>query len=71
MKRTLHRVLTTAAATVLLGLGGAALATPAHAEVDGTILGGLAVLHTNQVADASALGTRVIHLANNPLEGLV
>ncbi|MFI0911426.1 hypothetical protein [Streptomyces abikoensis] len=70
MKRTFRRALTTAAATVLLGLGGAALATPAHAEVDGTVLGGLATAHGNGVVDAAALGSRLLHLAN-PLEGLI
>ncbi|MEU3353556.1 hypothetical protein [Streptomyces sp. NPDC037389] len=70
MKHTLRRVLTTAAATFLLGLGGAALATPAHAEVDGTVLGGLVLAHANKVVDVDALGTPLVRL-NNALEGLI
>ncbi|MFF4156069.1 hypothetical protein [Streptomyces sp. NPDC001678] len=70
MKRTLHRVLATAAATVLLGLGSAALATPAHAEVDGTVLGGLLTAHANDGIDAAALGGQLVHLMN-PVEGLI
>ncbi|MDT0452319.1 hypothetical protein [Streptomyces hesseae] len=70
MKHTLRRALTTAAAAFLLGLGGAALATPAHAEVDGTVLGGLATVHDDGSTDVGVLGTNLVHLPN-PLEGSI
>ncbi|MFG2182706.1 hypothetical protein ACGFLS_28845 [Streptomyces abikoensis] len=70
MKRTLHRALTTAAATLLLGLGGAALATPAHAEVDANVLGGTVTALADGVLSADLLGNPVLQLPN-PAEGLV
>ncbi|MHA7960074.1 hypothetical protein ACX9I7_20185 [Streptomyces sp. L500] len=70
MKRTLHRVLTTAAATVLLGLGGAALATPAHADVDANVLGGTVRVLADGVLAADLFGNPALMLPN-PLEGVV
>ncbi|GGP61881.1 hypothetical protein [Streptomyces abikoensis] len=70
MKHTLRRALTTAAATVLLGLGGAALATPAHAEVDANVLGGTATALADGVVAAGLLGNPLLQLPN-PVEGVI
>ncbi|AZQ72933.1 MULTISPECIES: hypothetical protein [Streptomyces] len=70
MKRTFRRALTTAAATVLLGLGGAALATPAHAEVDANVLGGTVTALADGVLTAGVLGNPLLQLPN-PVEGVV
>lgn len=70
MKRTLRRALTTAAATLLLGLGSAALATPAHADVDAHVLGDTVTALADGVLSADLLGTHLVQLPN-PVEGVV
>ncbi|WP_171166552.1 hypothetical protein [Streptomyces sp. I05A-00742] len=69
MKRV-HRVLVTAAATVLLGVGGVALAAPAQAEADVNLLGGVATVGMNGVVEVRVLGATLVNL-NNPLNGVV
>ncbi|MEU7135436.1 hypothetical protein [Streptomyces sp. NPDC046261] len=67
MKR-FPRTLATAAATLLLTLGGtAALATPAQADVHLNV-GDLVTGELNQVVDASVAGINLVH-AQNPVGG--
>ncbi|GHF46012.1 hypothetical protein GCM10010218_29060 [Streptomyces mashuensis] len=70
MQRTLHRILATATATLLLGLGSAALATPAHADVDANLLGGTVTALADGVVEADVLGSQLLQIPN-PAEGLV
>ncbi len=67
--KTVQRVLTTSATSVLIAVGAAALATPAHADVHVNPLGGLVDVGVNGVMDVSAAGERIIELAN-PLSPL-
>jgi hypothetical protein len=70
MKRTVHRTLTTAAATALLALAGAALAAPAHADADVNALAGALVAHANSVVAASVFGTDLVRLPD-PVAGVL
>ncbi|MFI0742557.1 hypothetical protein ACH4PU_31440 [Streptomyces sp. NPDC021100] len=65
-----RRMLTTAAATALLGLSGVALAAPAQAEVDAHLLGGVADAVMNGGIAAQVLRTDLVRLPN-PLQGIV
>ncbi|MER5780580.1 hypothetical protein ABT104_02455 [Streptomyces mobaraensis] len=65
-----RRVLTTAAATALLGLSGVALAAPAQAEADVHLLGGVADAVMNGTLTAQVLRTDLVHVIN-PLQGII
>ncbi|WP_424888461.1 hypothetical protein [Streptomyces sp. XH2] len=69
MKR-LRSALTTAAATVLLSVCGVALASPAHADVDASVLGGTVTALADGVIDVGLFSGRVLSV-QNPLEGIV
>ncbi|MGI5339255.1 hypothetical protein ACQEVS_18635 [Streptomyces sp. CA-181903] len=65
-----RRTLTTAAATALLGLGGVALATPAQAEADVHLLGGVADAVVNRTIGAQLLRTELVR-TDDPLRGII
>ncbi|GGY02508.1 hypothetical protein GCM10010324_56860 [Streptomyces hiroshimensis] len=64
MKTTLRRVLTAFAATALLTAGSAALAAPAHAEIDSSVLGGVVGVKANGTLAVSLQGQDVLVLPN-------
>ena len=67
--KTVQRVLTASATSVLIAVGAAVLATPAHADVHVNPVGGLVDVGVNGVLDLSVAGERVIELPN-PLSPL-
>ncbi|MGW2600948.1 hypothetical protein [Streptomyces klenkii] len=69
MKR-LRSALTTAAATVLLSVGGVVLASPAHADADVNVLGDTVTVLADGVIDVGLFGGTVLSV-QNPLEGVV
>ncbi|MFC5143359.1 hypothetical protein [Streptomyces aureoversilis] len=64
MKATVRRVLTAFAATALITAGSAALAAPAHAEINSSVLGGVAGVNSNGTLAVSLLGQDVLVLPN-------
>ncbi|MBF6044497.1 hypothetical protein GO001_04565 [Streptomyces sp. NRRL B-1677] len=69
MKR-LRSALTTAAATALLSVCGVVLASPAHAEADVNLLGGVATVTLDGTIDVTLLGIPLPSLPNL-LEGTI
>ncbi|MEV4506165.1 hypothetical protein [Streptomyces klenkii] len=69
MKR-LRSALATAAATALLTVCGVALASPAHAEGDVSLLGGVATVEADGTIGVTLVGIHLLTLPNL-LEGIV
>ncbi|MBZ4319905.1 hypothetical protein [Streptomyces huiliensis] len=57
-----RRIATIAATTLLLAVNGAVLASPAQAEADANVLGGLVTGHADSLVAVGALGARVLEL---------
>ncbi|MGA5132823.1 hypothetical protein ACPCTO_23760 [Streptomyces olivoreticuli] len=68
--RTVKRAATAFAASLLLTIGAAALAAPAHAEVDANLLGNLLTEHANG-SEILQLGGATILNTLNPLSPIV
>ncbi len=68
--RTVKRAATTFAASLLLTIGAAALAAPAHAEVDANVLGGLVTAVADGVVTGNVIGAALPTLPN-PLSPIV
>lgn len=68
--KPIRRALTTLAASVLLTVGGAALATPAHAETNINLLGGLVGATGDGTVALTSLGQPILALPNT-LNGVV
>ncbi|MEU5429371.1 hypothetical protein AB0H73_27795 [Streptomyces olivoreticuli] len=68
--RTVKRAATAFAASLLLTIGAAALAAPAHAEVDANVLGDLLRGHANG-SETLQLGGITILNTLNPLSPIV
>ncbi|MEV5506417.1 hypothetical protein [Streptomyces orinoci] len=65
-----RRFLTTAAATLLLCLGSAALAAPAEADIDTSLLGGAVTVLSDGVVSTTLNGAPLLTIPN-PAEGIV
>lgn len=68
--KLIYRTLTMLAASIVLGVTSAALATAAHADVDVDPLGGVVAAHANSTIDASVLGKLLVTLPD-PAAGVV
>ncbi|MFF4410093.1 hypothetical protein [Streptomyces sp. NPDC001404] len=70
MKKQVQRALATIAVTVVLGLGGGALATPAAAaDVDADVLGGTVKALVSNAVAVGTLGATILNFAN-PIAGI-
>ncbi|MEV6778404.1 hypothetical protein [Streptomyces syringium] len=67
--KPMHRILTTAAATLLLGIGSAAMSAPAHADVHLNV-GNLIGADANGAIDVEVLSQGIITLPN-PLSPVI
>ncbi|MCA6091488.1 hypothetical protein LE181_04815 [Streptomyces sp. SCA3-4] len=60
--KPVRRIATIAAATLMLALGSAVLATPAQADADVSLLGDLVTGHANSLVAVGALGGQLVSL---------
>ncbi|MFI9201931.1 hypothetical protein [Streptomyces sp. NPDC053048] len=58
----IRRIATVTAATLLLTVSGAVLASPAQADVDLDLLRGALDLHANSLVAVGALGAQIVSL---------